>query len=101
MTHTPYDAVLKALTDAYLEHGEGSDWDTWQRSWQAGAKEGYLRAKAEDAPLLEALQAVYTDVELQNMPGGSEELNLLVQAAIAQALASGQALQLEEQGEAP
>lgn len=33
--------------------------------------------------LLEALLAVYADIELQNVKGGSDELNLMVQAAIA------------------
>lgn len=33
--------------------------------------------------LLVALKAVYQDIELQNVPGGSDELNVLVQEAIA------------------
>lgn len=32
--------------------------------------------------LVAALQAVYRDIELQNVPGGSDELNLMVQAAL-------------------
>ena len=35
--------------------------------------------------LLEALRAVYKDMELQNVTGGSDELNGIVQAAIANA----------------
>lgn len=38
-----------------------------------------------NAELLEALQAVYRDIELQNVVGGSDELNTMVQAAIAKA----------------
>ena len=37
-------------------------------------------------PLIEALLAVYTEIELQNVPGGSGELNLLVQEALAKTL---------------
>ncbi len=33
--------------------------------------------------LLAALKAVYQDIELQNVPGGSCELNLMVQEALA------------------
>ena len=33
--------------------------------------------------LLEALQAVYADLELQNVKGGSDELNIMVQKALA------------------
>ena len=35
--------------------------------------------------LVEALEAVYSDIELQNVKGGSDELNMLVQTALAQA----------------
>ena len=35
--------------------------------------------------LLEACKAVYQDIELQNVKGGSDELNIMVQQAIAQA----------------
>ena len=35
--------------------------------------------------LLAALQAVYSDIELQNVEGGSAELNLIVQAALVKA----------------
>lgn len=35
--------------------------------------------------LLEALKAVYTDIELQNVQGGCNELNFMVQQAIAKA----------------
>jgi len=42
-----------------------------------------LIAAAPD--LLEALKAVYADIELQNVEGGSDELNLMVQMAISKA----------------
>ena len=39
--------------------------------------------------LLEALQAVYSDIELQNVKGGSDELNFIVQQALAKAESEG------------
>ncbi len=44
------------------------------------SKDVYLIKSAPQ--LLEALQAVYKDIELQNVKGGSDELNLMVQEAI-------------------
>lgn len=43
----------------------------------------YLIASAPD--MYEALLAVYQDIELQNVDGGSAELNLIVQKALAKA----------------
>ena len=44
-----------------------------------------VRACNSHDKLLAALRAVYQDIELQNVPGGSCELNLMVQAAIREA----------------
>ena len=43
------------------------------------------RLKKINADLLEALKAVYNDIEVQNVKGGSDELNLVVQEAIKKA----------------
>jgi len=65
--HTPYTGELNALTAAYHQQGKGSDVDTWKRSWLAGANDGYLLAKAEDATiiadLLAAAEAALAHVE--------------------------------------
>jgi len=47
--------------------------------------------------LYEALLAVYRDIDLQNVEGGSDELNLMVQEALTEAESLG--LCLPEKGE--
>lgn len=47
------------------------------------AAKGRMIAAAPE--LLEALEAVYQDIELQNVNGGSDELNFMVQKAISKA----------------
>ena len=44
-----------------------------------------INSLAQRDALLEACRAVYQDIELQNVKGGSNELNIMVQQAIAQA----------------
>jgi len=44
---------------------------------------GLLQEKNKINALLEACKAVYQDIELQNVKGGSDELNIMVQQAIS------------------
>jgi len=44
----------------------------------------------EESMQLKALKAVYQDIELQNVKGGSDELNVMVQQAIALAEPKGE-----------
>ena len=61
--HTPYDAEEDAYQEWLSEHGGERAPRTvlseWKRAWRLGGQEGYLRAKAEDAPLLAAAQALH------------------------------------------
>ena len=52
-------------------------------SFEAQKANAHLIAAAPD--LLEALLAVYQDIEIQDVPGGSDELNFLVQQSIKKA----------------
>ena len=56
-------------------------------SFQERIRREAIRSQKVDLfpELLEALQAVYADIELQNVSGGSDELNLQVQAVLAKA----------------
>lgn len=45
----------------------------------------YCHKHSATLMLYEALLAVYKDIELQNVDGGSDELNIIVQQALAKA----------------
>lgn len=56
------------------------------RSWQEWAIDCYNAGKkSANDDLVNALMAVYTDIELNNVKGGSDELNVMVQKALSKA----------------